>query len=721
MHQEFLNSLRFREIKRRHSAIQDHHKATFSWVLTENKVGLRSWLANGHGVFWVKGKAGSGKSTLMKFVAAHEDTQKLLQTWGKKRRVIIASHFFWNAGLPMQKSLTGLLRTILFQVLRECPELIALVNESQADFKSWDGWDERSLLRAFEKLSSQQSLPLRFCFFIDGLDEYTAGAHRYTGTFEELFSPLRVLASSDSIKICVSSRPWGVFDREFSHVKFKLQLEDLTRGDIRNFVEENLEADPKFQELSQADHRCSGIKNTIVQRARGVFLWVCLVVNSLKRGLLKDDNYSDLQKRLDELPDDLQECFERMLQCIETVYWDSATRIFRTILAAEQSLPLLAFEFLDRELNDPNYPLTMDVCPLTDSESEAICKRYKTRLDARCGDLLYVTVDSTDTGLFKNQVDFLHRTVRDFFLDAGVIEKMIQRRPTKRFDPHLSLCRIMLGLIKAQRSPTPPRDVYIEPYSHDITKMYLDLLKAPESPTSCLPIYIAPHSSGLTGTQLDLLETRSEHPGLRIRHVDSKRFDFDQFDGQFILSDRLMDHARHVEENSVRHEDGDNGGCGEESLGQVVKLLDELDRSNSKSLERAKQSDVKPRGYYTDTYGQEGTFISAAIQARLCLYLERYLRKDPSAIQHGGGQWLLDNALQAFPELGGQRTFSVEQGPVLPIVELLLKLKVDPNRMPLYMERNLSGITLGIRQSPWERFLNRWCKNGYCLKNSSER
>jgi hypothetical protein len=83
-------------------------------------------------------------------------------------------------------------------------------------------WDHQELGLAFESLSSEQCLGLRFCFFIDGLDEYTAGRQRYTSTFEELLEPLRILARSDSIKICVSSRPWNAFDEEFKNLSYKI-------------------------------------------------------------------------------------------------------------------------------------------------------------------------------------------------------------------------------------------------------------------------------------------------------------------------------------------------------------------------------------------------------------------------------------------------------------------------------------------------------------------
>lgn len=131
---------------------------------------------------------------------------------------------------------------------------------------------------------------------------------------------MRILARSDSIKICVSSRPWNAFDEEFKNLGYKIQLEGLTGEDIRNYVKEELGADPNFQRLSRTDSRCSMISNNIVERAQGVFLWVILVVNYLRGGLRNNDDYSDLLQRLNDLPDDLEEYFKYMLQTIEDVY-----------------------------------------------------------------------------------------------------------------------------------------------------------------------------------------------------------------------------------------------------------------------------------------------------------------------------------------------------------------------------------------------------------------
>ncbi|KAL5590131.1 hypothetical protein FOVSG1_011998 [Fusarium oxysporum f. sp. vasinfectum] len=86
--------------------------------------------------------------------------------------------------------------------------------------------------------------------------------------------------------------------------------------------------------------------------------------------------------------------------------------------------------------------------PLSKERYKRIHQRAKTRLNARCRDLLYVT-KNTGEAVFLYQVDFVHRTARDFFLDTGVIDKIIQQRPTQDFNPHLSLCKVMLALTKA--------------------------------------------------------------------------------------------------------------------------------------------------------------------------------------------------------------------------------------------------------------------------------
>ncbi|EFQ36739.1 uncharacterized protein GLRG_11885 [Colletotrichum graminicola M1.001] len=138
-----------------------------------------------------------------------------------------------------------------------------------------DSWGLLELMAAFDVLASNHNkdLPVKFCFFIDGLDEYTGGAEKYHGQFEDLLATLYKLASLPSVKLCVSSRPWPAFNESLGLKvgEWHLQVEDLTRDDIKRVVMERLSATHDYKRLSNQDPRCSEIPAEIVQRAQGVW------------------------------------------------------------------------------------------------------------------------------------------------------------------------------------------------------------------------------------------------------------------------------------------------------------------------------------------------------------------------------------------------------------------------------------------------------------------
>lgn len=73
--------------------------------------------------FWISGKPGSGESTLVKFLAQHRETRKVLDAWGANAPII--HHFFWKVGGGMQSNLLGLLCSLIYQLVVEEKELIS--------------------------------------------------------------------------------------------------------------------------------------------------------------------------------------------------------------------------------------------------------------------------------------------------------------------------------------------------------------------------------------------------------------------------------------------------------------------------------------------------------------------------------------------------------------------------------------------------------------------
>lgn len=442
--QQVLRRLHFDIITVRQDSVKPAHAETFMWIFENSQSNFREWLSTGNGVYWIEGKAGSGKSTLMKFITSQRLTMGSLQEWAGDKKLITGSHFFWNSGSPLQKSEEGLLRTLLCQIFKECPSLIeSTCPDSEVSAQYWDTPRLRKTIEAISRLP----LPTeKFCFFIDGLDEYS-------GRHQDLISTIKGLSSSPSIKVCASSRPWNVFVDAFERTTNKLKLEDLTRDDIKEYVTSNLREDANFKERQPLNPFLTHIAEDVSAKAQGVFLWVFLVVESLKKGLMDGAKLHEMRQILDSLPGDLEEYFQHMIESIEQQYRQESVRIFRVATEALQPLPLIAYELLEEGYNNPDYALHAEINPYTQDQLDDIWRTMKKRVNARCKDLLEVIFDATTHSrhpysLWCYRVDFLHRTVREFFRKTDNTFETLGKWKPDDFDVELSLCRLSVALLK---------------------------------------------------------------------------------------------------------------------------------------------------------------------------------------------------------------------------------------------------------------------------------
>jgi hypothetical protein len=74
------------------------------------------WLKSKKAVYWIKAKAGAGKSTLMKFLYNDPRTSQLLGSTTSGKTLILI-HFFYLMGSQMQCNIKGLLCTLLYQLI----------------------------------------------------------------------------------------------------------------------------------------------------------------------------------------------------------------------------------------------------------------------------------------------------------------------------------------------------------------------------------------------------------------------------------------------------------------------------------------------------------------------------------------------------------------------------------------------------------------------------
>ncbi|KAJ0165990.1 hypothetical protein CTA2_9202 [Colletotrichum tanaceti] len=327
------------EIDRFHD-IKPARKGTFEWIYSEPRLGangatwtsFHDWLQTDSGIYWISGKAGSGKSTLMKLVGTDERTRQPLLEWGVGGRLLILSFYFWNAGTPLQKSVEGLLRSIISQALDQCPELADKLfpDRFQRGLDETRSHTMQELERAFAFLTApgltDDSLtPIKLVLLIDGLDEFDAGSMSPT-ELAELFT---TATRSTSFKAVLSSRPENAFEEAFIGCP-RLKLHFLTHDDVVKYVNEKLNHHPRMVQLTlQAPDKTRALVDEIFEAAQGVFLWVRLVVRSMLEGLQNHDEIDILAERLRELPTDLENLFRVMLERVPSRYRGLMCKMFQ--------------------------------------------------------------------------------------------------------------------------------------------------------------------------------------------------------------------------------------------------------------------------------------------------------------------------------------------------------------------------------------------------------
>lgn len=451
----FLSSLSFRGMDDRESRIAEAHENTLRWVFdpptTErpNWQSLTGWLESDSQLYWITGKAGSGKSTLVKFLLQFKDDAASPDSGERQPRInrhlrkgstafVAASFYFWASGTVMQAAQAGLYQTLLTQLFSAETDLIRRVRP-----REWEAmWlfdklprppSEDELRVLLRDLVAELAKTTRVCLFIDGLDEFR-------GEPQQLIDLVHELLKSPNVKMCVASRPWVVFQDAFLHLP-SLRLDELTNCDIKDFVRNKLEDSPSFQRLQDREPGFSeGLVDSIVERANGVFLWVHLVVASLLAGMENDDRVSDILRRLARLPRELEQLYDAILRSIDPFYFEHAAQYFQLMAACGEPPEALLFAFADEE--DDDFAIKLSGKPINTTAYERRIETVRRRINSRCMGFLELGTSSRA----PYTIEYLHRTVKEYVEKPEIRTKFLQGMG--RFDPNLRLCSASLAMIK---------------------------------------------------------------------------------------------------------------------------------------------------------------------------------------------------------------------------------------------------------------------------------
>ncbi|KAI0889714.1 uncharacterized protein GGS22DRAFT_3110 [Annulohypoxylon maeteangense] len=462
--QAILSSLDYSTRGERRENISKAHVRTFSWIFEASdqeitrQNGFLRWLRESDGVFWITGKPGSGKSTLMKFLAGHTKTMEALEQWATPERVVVASHFFWSLGISKQKSMEGLFQSLLYEIFRRCPELIREVCPSRWENDSshlhTQDWTFKELVNCFRAIKENGNSTTKFCFFIDGLDEFD-------GDYIDICRTLSEIAECSRIKLCVASRPLNEFQDQFgADQSSTLYVHELTRNDIMDYARARLEEHPRWPALGLGGQEYQLFLSNIANLASGVFLWVTLAVQSLRRGLTNFDTMDELNTRLDALPKGLEAFYKDMLDSVEPIYRRKSANLLQIQLIStgmSLELPWTVTLLHEREYSDPEYAITMPWTTLSKNDVRALRHRASRRLIAKCCCIVEIR---------QNTLEFIHRTASDYLKTPEMVN-YIQSRNGEGFNAHLSILKAWVACLKMgtlnlveQDEPTPADVLY---------------------------------------------------------------------------------------------------------------------------------------------------------------------------------------------------------------------------------------------------------------------
>ena len=255
MRKYLLESLRYEEMYNRQETIARALDGTFEWVFEDplsadegdfRWSNFREWLKNGSDIYWITGKPGSGKSTLMKFIYQDERTRRLLLDWRPGNSLITASFYFDNSRTLLENSQEALLCSLLHQLIKAKSggtdkSLLTILDTLifSGDLSEPEMIDK--LLQALTLLLEDRVIS--YTFFLDGLNEYE-------GDKRDLACLVHQINSHQNVKVCVSSRPWTEFELAFRKMP-RLVLQHLTYQDIGQYVQQKFSNHQGFSVLSQ--------------------------------------------------------------------------------------------------------------------------------------------------------------------------------------------------------------------------------------------------------------------------------------------------------------------------------------------------------------------------------------------------------------------------------------------------------------------------------------
>lgn len=401
--QDVLASLRFQELGARQANIRNAHNRTCKWIL-KHKTYVK-WRSSTCGTFWIVGKPGAGKSTLMKYLHSTA-TEKKSEHKNLPEHEIVFGFFFNARGATLERTTKGMYRALLFELFTAAPELQFILDGKQPS-ADWSLYFLKSIL--LEVMQNIGPRPLRL--FVDALDECDEQEIQEMVEFIEELEDISV-EGEGILSLCLASRHYPSIAIR-NGVRLNLDHEAGHLDDLNWYIAQQLH-------IEGEGARAYEIYEQVRRKANGVFLWVVLVVNILNKEIRHGRMFMEkLQKRLEGIPAGLSALFQ------DTVQRDNE-EMEEFLLCVQWIL------FTQRPLSPKEFYSAMESGLYGNSSlwqpepwnAEEVTEDQVRRFVQTSSKGLAEVVQSTGTDDIPT-VQFIHETVKEFFLSKGHLTRLL--------------------------------------------------------------------------------------------------------------------------------------------------------------------------------------------------------------------------------------------------------------------------------------------------------
>ncbi|KAI1778047.1 ankyrin repeat-containing domain protein [Hypoxylon cercidicola] len=398
------------------------HPNTLRWIWDKDSE-LSKWITQGYGLFAVRGKPGSGKSVLMDAVNIG------VRKYFGNTFSTVACHFFNSRGKPIEKSMEGFLRSILFQLVQDDIDFFRRLEQDWGTLwgrRFGNNEPEPSAIQQFQRQYLTVSVLKEMLFnavndpskkqkvliLVDGLDE-CEGDPTGPRSIASLLDDLVSIHESLPVMICFSCRSLPSY--RFTQLFGSFNLQERNRSDIIKFIDDHWKSMPP---ICSYDDEMNKLKISLISRADGVFLWVRLVLEGVQRALATGATTSEIKKIIDS--NQLYGQFSMLLKRIDPSFMEESRTMLSIVLTAKRPLSLREFRYI-LALKDRNFESQEALNKSPDViQSDDTMKR---RIMSRCGGLVEVKTagDVSRAGedeFENNSIQFIHQSVQDFLVDS---------------------------------------------------------------------------------------------------------------------------------------------------------------------------------------------------------------------------------------------------------------------------------------------------------------